>query len=60
MFEVFEVYTGEVIHMTQTESGAWDYIYNEFSIPVGKDYDVRLAEDRWPEYESVMEMEKWQ
>ncbi len=54
MFEVFNIRTGEVRVTVSTEQRAGDLI------SVYKDLDYRLIEDRWPEYESVMEMEKYQ
>lgn len=57
MFEIFYVPTGEVMYMALTEELAWDTIKDKLD---SWDYDIRLAEDTWPEYESVMEMEKYQ
>ena len=56
MFEVFDIHTGEVVVTRSTEREAW--IQYESFAP--EDFDLRIAEGRWPEYESVMEMEKYQ
>lgn len=60
MFEVIWVPSGEVHSNHSTEIDAWNYIENNFSMVTRPYYGIRLCEDRWPEYESVMEMEKWQ
>ena len=57
MFEVFYISTGEVHHTSVTYEQALKFVCGLTNC---NDYDIRMAEDRWPEYESVMEMEKWQ
>ncbi len=57
MFEVFDVITNENVRNFSTEVAARYWIDSH---DLAEGYDVRLNEDRWPEYESVMEMEKWQ
>ena len=57
MFEVFNIYTGEVFAVRDTEMEAWDCVHARKD---SQDYDIRMAEDLWPEYESVMEREKYQ
>ena len=59
MFEVFDVITGENVRNFSTEIAALDWI-NSHDYLMAEGYEVRLDEDRWPEYESVMEMEKYQ
>lgn len=57
MFEVYFRKTGEAFRNFSTEEAAQNWISQQDNCSY---YDYRLCEDRWPEYESVMEMEKWQ
>ena len=57
MFEVFYISTGETYHTSATYEKALRFVTGLTNC---NDYDIRRAEDSWPEYESVMEMEKWQ
>lgn len=57
MFEVFCRWTNETEVMATSEEEAWEWIYKDLE---PDNWDVRLSEDRWPEYETVMEMEKYQ
>jgi hypothetical protein len=57
MFEVFYISTGDVHYVSDTYEQALAQVVRLTNC---NDYDIRRAEDSWPEYESVMEMEKWQ
>ena len=57
MFEVYFRKTGGAFRNFSTERAAQNWISQQDNCSY---YDYRLNEDRWPEYESVMEMEKWQ
>ena len=59
MFEVFDVLTDEAVRNFSTQEQCWAWI-DSHDYLVAEGYDTRRAEDSWPEYESVMEMEKWQ
>ena len=57
MFEVFYISTGETYCTSVTYEKALRFVTGLTNC---NDYDIRMAEDRWPEYESVREMEKYQ
>lgn len=66
MFEVYDAYTGGRVILRYTEKAAFDWVKAQGDHADNYDYrelpgDYWLVlEDSWPEYESVMEMEKYQ